>query len=263
MHTYEQLSPQQKIIKAMEENLFAHMLFFPEHADTTTVVKARGMTIIDGHVDNDAFNLVFNVQLDEEALEAIESAVNYFRREGAPFAWWVSPNDKPADLAELLPHVGLRLAEKQIGMYVVLEEQGVEQGILRVERVTDAAQFEDFIYVIACGAQDESLSEYYERLIDFPFTSEDYEQLYVGYLDEKPVSCGILTLHSNVAGIHSLVTVPEQRNKGFGSAMMHELLMRAQLSGYAIAVLQAEQSMSEFYERFGFEPLCEFQVFVD
>lgn len=263
MHSYYNLSAKEEIVKAMEENLFAHMLFFPEHADCSTVVKARGMTIIDGHVDNDAFNLVCNVRLDEEALEAIESAVNYFRRERAPFAWWVSPNDKPADLVELLPHVGLRLIEKQIGMYLVLEEQGVEQGVLRVERVTDATQFEDFANVVASGMEDESFSEYYERLIDFPFAPEDYEQLYVGYLDEEPVSCGILTLHSKVAGIHNLVTVPEERNKGFGSAMMHELLMRAQMSGYAIAVLQAEQSMAEFYERFGFEPLCEFNVFVD
>lgn len=259
---YEHLSAKEKIIKAMQDNLFAHMLFFPEHADCSTVVKARGMVIVDGHVNNDCFNLVCNVQLDEDALDAIESAVNYFKREGAPFAWWVSPDDKPADLAELLPFVGLRLIERQIGMYAVLEDQGVEQGILRVERVTDATQFDDFADVMARGMEDDTFAEYYERMRDFPFAPEDYEQLYVGYLDEEPVSCGILTLHSNVAGIHGLVTVPEHRNKGFGSAMMHELLMRAQLNGYAIAVLQADQSMSEFYERFGFEPLCEFNVFV-
>lgn len=257
---FEHLSAKQKIVKAMEENLFAHMLFFPEHADTATVVKARGLTIIDGHVDNDAFNLIFNVRLDEEALEAIESAVNYFRRENIPFAWWVSPGDKPADLANLLPYVGLSLAEKQVGMVAMLEDQGVDQGLLRIERVMDAVQFQDFITVMA-GLQDDSFQEYYSRLLDFPFMSEDYEHLYVGYLDEEPVSCSILTLHSKVAGIHNLVTVPEHRKKGFGTAMMQELMMRAEMHGYSMAVLQCESSMVEFYERFGFEPVCDFSVF--
>jgi GNAT superfamily N-acetyltransferase len=263
MHAYEDLSAKAKIIKAMEENLFAHMLFFPEHADVSTVVKARGMTIIDGHIDNDSFNLVANVRLDEEALDAIESAVNYFRRERAPFAWWVSPGDRPNDLAELLPHVGLRLAEQQIGMYAELENNVMEQGLLRVERILDSAGFEDFIAIVRRGLQDDTFAEYYGRLLDFPFMAQDYEQLYVGYLDEEPVSCALLTLHSDVAGIHSLVTVPEQRKKGFGSAMMQELMMRAEMQGYALVVLQAEQARVPFYERFGFEPLCEFKVFSD
>jgi GNAT superfamily N-acetyltransferase len=260
MHNYYNHSAKEKIIKAMEGNLFAHMLFFPEHADSSTVVKARGMTIIDGHVKNTAFNLVCNVQLDEDALEAIESAIHYFRREDAPFAWWVAPGDKPADLAVLLPHVGLRLAEVQVGMYVMLEDQAIEQGLLRIERVMDAGTFEDFISVMS-GLEDDSFATYYNRLLDFPFVVEDYEHLYVGYLDEEPVTCGILTLHSKVAGIHSLVTVPAHRRKGFGAAMVQELMMRGEMHGYSMAVLQCERSLVEFYERFGFESLCEFQVF--
>lgn len=263
MDAYDDLSIKGKLIKAMEENLFAHMLFFPEYTDTSTVVKARGLTIIDGHVDNTSFNIVCNVRLDEEALEAIESAVNYFRRERVPFAWWVAPGDKPDDLAHLLPHVGLRLAERQIGMFAPLEDQCSEQVLLRVERVMQEDQLRDFAHVMARGTSDVSYRTYYDRLIDFPFVQEDYEHLYVGYLDEEPVSCASLTLHSNVAGIHNVVTVPEHRKKGFATAMMQELMLRAEMHGYTVAVLQTQEPLVEFYERFGFEPLCAFDVFED
>lgn len=256
-------TPQRKIIKALSENCFAHMRFFPERAEGITIVKTEGMTLIDGHVHSDTFNLVFDVKLDEEGLDAVESVVHYFRREGEPFAWWVSPEDKPEDIGDLLVHIGLPCVEERIGMYAPLEDRGAEQGILRVERVLDAQGMQDFAHIAACADQifDSQVHTYYERLIDFSFTRDDYEQLYVGYLDEKPVTCAILTLHSKVAGIHSLITVPDQRKKGFGTAMMQELMARADHEGYALAVLLADRSLIDFYERFGFEEIAKFKVF--
>ncbi|MEX0849037.1 MAG: GNAT family N-acetyltransferase [Candidatus Dependentiae bacterium] len=259
---YDTESAQQTIIHAMQENMFAHMLFFPERLSSFSVVKAQGLTLVDSGMDDDTFNLVFNTRLKDHALDIVESTVDYFKRESLSFAWWVGPDDVPITLPELLAQVGLKLSEKNVGMYLPIAENAFEQGELRVERVLDATQMQDFAQIMIDVLGDTpAIKAYYQKLVDFPFSQDDYEQLYVGYLDETPVTCGMLTLHSKVAGIHSLATVRNQQNKGFGTAMVQELLMRAQMAEYAVAVLQAEKRAMHLYEQLGFDSICDFYVY--
>lgn len=82
--------------------------------------------------------------------------------------------------------------------------------------------------------------------------------MYVGYLDGIPAVTGILVTHANVAGIYYVTTCPQQRKKGFGTAMMEHLLERAQAKGYFIATLQASSEGISLYERLGFKPCCQF-----
>jgi GNAT superfamily N-acetyltransferase len=256
---YDTKAEQQKIIHAMQENMFAHMLFFPEQLPSFAVLKAQGLTLVDSGLANDSFNLVFNARLKQNAFDIVESTVDHFKRESLPFSWWVSPDDFPIELPELLAHAGLKLAQKNIGMYLSIEDHAYEQGILRIERVLDETCMQDFTEVaLDYMGHTPAAKAYYDQLSLFPFSQDDCEQLYVGYLDEEPVTIGILTLHSKVAGIHSLITREQQRRRGFGTAMVQELLMRAQIAEYAIAVLQAHKDAINLYAHIGFEPLCEF-----
>lgn len=247
------------IIRAMQENMFAHMLFFPERIDHFAVLKSQGLTMVNSGLADDTFNQVFNAKLREHPLAIIESTVDYFKRESLPFSWWLSPDDAPVELPELLAEAGLKLTAKNVGMYMPIADHAFEQAELRVERVLDATQLQDFATVVLDHmGHTEAAQTYYQWLSMFPFVQNDYEQLYVGYLDEEPVSVGILTLHSKVAGIHNVVTRPHQRRRGFGTAMMQELLMRAQMAEHSVAVLQAQKDAVNLYEQLGFEPICDF-----
>lgn len=252
-----------KTITAMQENMFAHMLFFPERLSSCTVLKAQELIIIDSHLANSTFNLVCKARLKEEnALDAIESAATYFHREDMPFAWWISPDDMPRALPHLLETADLHQTETCIGMALSIEDYAYEQAELRVERVLNTTQMQDYASIM-CDVQGETpaIQAWYEQLSLFPFLLDDYEQLYVGYLDEQPVSCGTITLHSEVAGVHGLATIRSQRRRGFATAMLQELLMRSQATGYSTATLQAAKETIILYEKLGFEKLCEFMVF--
>ncbi len=256
---YETETAKLSIIRAMQQNMFAHMLFFPEKIDHFSVLKARGLTMVNSGLADDTFNQVFNAKLREHPLAIIESTVEYFKRESLPFSWWLSPDDTPVTMPELLAEAGLKLTEKNVGMYMPIADHAYEQGELRVERVLNMTIMEDFAAVMMDDmGHTEAVQTYFQWLSMFNFAIDDYEQLYVGYLDEEPVTIGILTLHSKVAGIHNLVTRKNQRRRGFGTAMLQELMMRAQMAEHSVAVLQAQKDAVSLYEQLGFDPLCEF-----
>lgn len=251
-----------KIIESMQENMFAHMLFLPEQMTSCTVLRAQELTIINSHLDDARFNLAFKARLKENALDAIESTAAYFDREGVPFRWLVSPFDQPEELPHLLVEAGLHHVEKIIGMALSIEDFAYEQAELRVERVLDSAQLQDYagIMIDAYGDTPAMLS-WYNQLSLFDFDVHDAVQLYVGYLDEQPVSCGTITFHHDVVGLYDLATVRSQRRRGFATAMIQELLMRSQAAGYSVATAQAHANLLSLYEKVGFEALCEFDIF--
>ena len=48
--------------------------------------------------------------------------------------------------------------------------------------------------------------------------------MHLGFLDGLAVVTGILVLHANVAGIYYVITIADQRKKGYGTAMMEHLM---------------------------------------
>lgn len=252
-----------KIITSMQENMAAHMLFLPERLPSCTVLRAQEIMMIDSHVEDSTFNLVLKAQLQEEnASEVVDSTIAYFQREGLPFSWWVGPDDTPAELPHILEGAGLTETETNVGMSLTIEHYGYEQIELRIERVLETQQKEDYASImIELHERDDAAQEWYHQFQDIELSLSDYEQFYVGYLDETPVCAGSVTLHSDVAGIYNLVTRPRYRRRGFATAMIQELLIRSQEAGYATAVLIAEKNAVSLYEKLGFERLCEFSVF--
>lgn len=251
------------IIKAMQENMAAHMLFLPERMPSCTVLKAQQLTIVSAHIPDTTCNLVFGAQLQEDNVhEVVDTTISYFNREDMPFAWWVGPEDTPSNLSQVLHEADLVTSEVNLGMYLSIEQYGYEQIELRIERVLERNHIEDYISVLIEAHEDDALVyEWYDRLHGFDFSLQDYEQCYVGYLDETPVSCGTITLHSDVAGIYNVVTKQAYRKRGFATAMLQELLMRANEAGYTTATLIAQKNAVSLYERMGFERVCEFKVF--
>lgn len=251
-----------QIITSLQKNLVAHMLFFPERMRFCSVVKAQELIIINTHIPNTMHNVVLNAQLHEDnAQSVIKTAMAYFARENTPFAWWVGPEDMPQNLPHILQTTGMPQIEINIGMHLAIEHYSFTQTTLRVERVLEYKQIEDYIAIILDAHKNNtSVHTWYNQLRKIPFTLHDYEQLYVGYLDDIPVTCGSLTLHSDIAGIYNLVTNREYRKQGLGTAMMQELITRAQETGFTHVGLIAQKGAVSMHERLGFDALCEFFV---
>ena len=88
-------------------------------------------------------------------------------------------------------------------------------------------------------------------------------QMYLGYLDRKPVASSILFLGAGVAGVYGVGTIPEARNQGIGAAMTMKPLRGAREQGYHFAVLFSSRMGYPVYKRLGFrEVACKIGIYM-
>lgn len=74
--------------------------------------------------------------------------------------------------------------------------------------------------------------------------------------DGEPVACGMGVLEGDLFGLFDLVTAPERRGRGFGTALVTSLLARAEEQGARLAYLQVverNEGAARLYARLGFE----------
>ena len=79
--------------------------------------------------------------------------------------------------------------------------------------------------------------------------------------DGLPVGTFMLTLNDGAAGIYYFATLPEERSKGIGEAMLHEAYRLAFEMGCSALTLQATPRGAPFYASRGFEPLFKLPVY--
>ena len=84
---------------------------------------------------------------------------------------------------------------------------------------------------------------------------EPHLRCFVGYRDGVPVATSLRFLSDGVVGIYGIATVPEARNRGFGSAMTLAALEDGRAQGYHVGVLGATAMGEPIYRRLGFQEL--------
>lgn len=242
------------ISQAMQANLNMYMTHFAQYIPDVDLVRIPGHTLVNANLPDDTFNYVIDADFTEAgADQAIEKITDYFRDRELPFSWWVSPDDKPDNLSTYLVKHGYQHAEKNVGMYLdlhTLKNNHRTPKELTIKRVLDKKGMHDFAMVLTNN--DEAFSTYFSWVAEV-LTDDDPIEYYVGYVDNKPVTRGLLALFGGVAGLHMLSTSPDERNKGYASAMQHFRLMRAKELGYNLAVLQASVQGYPLYKKLGYQ----------
>ena len=195
-----------------------------------------------------------------EVHEAAEGALAWHRERGAPYVfWWIGPSAEPAGLGEQLRPHGFIPYEVDAPCQVATLAQ-LDWGALarapagfRVERVVDVHGLETFA---------ETFSEAFEvprfaaeawldatRTLGVGTTPWD---LYLGWLDDRPVSTAMLFCGSGVATLFGIGTSPAARSRGIGAAITLASLAEARERGYGYAVLFATEAGAPVYRRIGF-----------
>lgn len=255
----------EEIIHAMEVNMHLQMIYFAKYIPFMEIVFEPDVTVVRSQIPDDTFNYVLSAHFTEEnAPNRILHVLDHYKQFHLPFSWWVSESDSPSTLGDLLLNQGFTLKEKNIGMYIDLStfHFSPTTSPLSFHRIESSLHLKAFADVIVAIQEfEEPLQLFdliYSHLPPVIYRGKSSLEMYVAYLEDIPVVTGILVTHANVAGIYYVATIPEQRKKGIGTAMMQFLLNRAKEKGYFISVLQASDQGLSLYERLGYKRCCQF-----
>jgi ribosomal protein S18 acetylase RimI-like enzyme len=222
------------------------------HSDESLVITDSGLPC-------DTFNAICQAQLTQDvAREQVKTAIAYFADKGRPFSWWLSPGDQPAHLADLLLEAGLQKDYSELAMAANLSQLpagDLSPNGLQIRRVRTSKQLADFAHIISImwTPPDPEVVRFYELAAPAILRPDSPMWFYVGYVDNKPVCTGEGTVSHGVVGLYNICTMPEFRQRGYGSAMTLQPLMDARAANCRTAILQATEQGARVYSRLGFE----------
>jgi ribosomal protein S18 acetylase RimI-like enzyme len=101
---------------------------------------------------------------------------------------------------------------------------------------------------------------YYQRLADYGMEHFPAMRHYLGTYEDKVVAAGTLFVGSETLGVYDIVTHPDYRRRGIGSAMFAHLLHEARAWPNRPVVLQASPAGIGIYRRAGFHSVGEVHV---
>jgi ribosomal protein S18 acetylase RimI-like enzyme len=202
-----------------------------------------------------------------ETSSTIAAAISRAQSRGVPFLWWVSPNDRPADLGDrLIEHglvVGGSLKAMALDLGPALDVEPRLPGF-SLGTAADAASRRDCSRIVAECFQwpAQVLSawqNYYERCSQ---ELEGQVLTYVAHQRGAAVATAALFLAAGVAGIYNVATLPEARRQGIGTALVRAACADARDRGYRLAVLEASDMGAGVYRRIGFRGHGEVAIYV-
>jgi len=212
-------------------------------------------------------NTVIRTQVTRDNVdEVIEKTVAHFKSKNVTsFSWWTEPGTQPKDLGKYLVAYGFTYTEGPPGMAVdlsKLNEDFITPSGLTVKSVGDAGALRKWVHtlIIGFGLPDVGEKAFFDLLIglgfDLPLNN------YIGFLNGEPVAVAELFLGAGVAGIYGVVTAPEARRRGIGTALTLAPLREARAMGYRIGILHSSEMGLGVYRWCGFQEYCRMNHFV-
>ncbi|MDP9330402.1 MAG: GNAT family N-acetyltransferase [Actinomycetota bacterium] len=190
----------------------------------------------------------------------IDEALAPFRTRQLPMIWITDPTSRPIDLEERLLGRGLERVADSPGMAVELagvsddlppavEIRRVDGDDVELERamqlVTDVFEMPAFV------------GRYFLDLFGaLPGELRDQVRNYVALVEGRLVGASSMFMLAGVAGMYNVVTAPDARRLGVGTALTARPLLEARAMGYRAGVLQSSEMGLSVYREIGFRELC-------
>lgn len=181
--------------------------------------------------------------------------------------WWVSPSAIKNRLGQHLEAHGYTDVGGPPSMAVDLWElktDGEFPSGLTIKRVETATMLADWVEVIVTGYPTPEFCRkpMTEGILNYGLGAERAMRLYLGYLNNRPVTASLGMLAGGVAGIYCVATLEEARGRGLGREITLAPLLQARNEGYRIGILQSSEMGYGVYSRIGFESIFQYKLFM-
>ncbi|KTD35191.1 GNAT family N-acetyltransferase [Legionella israelensis] len=262
MLTANDLNNNELIKIRMENNMREKLAYIPARHPKMDVIEIGSTLVVNSALPSDTFNTAFGGQIDGSTAKRV---FDYYREKNFPMAWWVGPSSQTEYTDETLQAAGFNHDEYDVGMVANLLSlpEYSYPGQLEIKQCETDADFNDFGEVLssifAPYPEEAQVKRYYQQLHLVPAQDRPDLKLFVGYINGKAVSTAGLFL-TDCAGIFDISTRPEERQKGYGTALFYRALEEAKSLGQQVSVLQASPDGLNIYKRFGFQQIGDFNV---
>lgn len=199
---------------------------------------------------------------ENEMQKALQFVNKYFKERRLPFSWWVKASIESANFKKALAASKLKLWEKVKGLEFNLEckrtyTQPVDLKIIPVDTREKLNSWSD----VVCNVfhLQMKLAKAYTSLYQNCFGKESFSHL-LGKKNEG-VATGSVLCKGEESYLFNICTIRKERNKGYATAIIHELLNIAESKGSSRVFLQCSLEMADFYTRLGFKEINQFDVY--
>lgn len=212
----------------------------------------------------DTFNTLLIKSADTKDTSKVEQAIGYFSEEHLPYSVWMDVEYMNEKWKTILQKYDLKESEYNVMMkrentVDVNEVTSNQLNITRVENNEDLLKYVDvFVSLFAGSTEVEALKVYFSKFLHLKLKPK--VQMFVGCIDDKPVSTGLLIESKDSYGIYDVMTKEGYRSKGLGSEMFQFLLGQTTDKEKPV-VLQASDDGKNIYKRHGFKEVGEMVVF--
>lgn len=231
------------------------------------VVVAADVTYGSMGVPVPPLNNVFAARFGrEDAGQRIDEVVAWYRARDVPLLWWVSPADRPADLAELLvAHGFVEESETAPGMVADLTALPAEPppvGI-DIELVRDARALAEACEVLVAGFGLPAVAgEALARLGALGFGADVPLHTFIARMGGKAVGTSLGVVAGRSIAVFNVATLSEARGRGVGRAVTLAAMRDGAEHGAEIALLQSSAMGHPVYERLGFRDFADYRIFL-
>jgi GNAT superfamily N-acetyltransferase len=248
----------------VEKNLRVAMRFFGEATGAGEIQKLAGATAIYSGLDYGVFNIAM---LDGPAAKLeppLAECARYYMPRTARWSFWLCE-----DLLDPATQRRARVLLHERGLYPISHAPGMLAPALapasrklpdiECVQVADQATRQAFGSITAVSFD---IPMAVARAVYYP--ERAWRGAYRGFVamvKGRPVSIVAIVASTDSLGIYSLATMPEDRHRGYGEALLRAAIASEQnRTGIQQLVLQSTEAGYSLYRRLGFRDVAKFSV---
>jgi GNAT superfamily N-acetyltransferase len=237
----------------VQENLIAYYRLFAPLPGMVMVDDAESFWFAGLKPDPD--NIVLRTRWPVERIE--ERMDELFARIGLltdRIDWLVFPGDTPPGLNQRLEARGMPTGKGGNWLWADLTSLGSApsvQGGFHIEQVRDDQGMAEWVRVSEAGFGAQ-LGCYYDAYALHGYGPKAFSLHYIGYLGNTPVTSGTLLEAGGCASIYDLSTPPAYRRQGWGSLLMHALMVEIRSRGYPDTWTWSSKMGKPVYQKLGY-----------
>lgn len=242
--------PDSEIIARSDANFVETFRMLARITEGGEVRDFGGVTRVFTGLPAAMFNIAFVTGPRDIAVAHLADSASFFRSRGVPFVVRFCGGQQGAD-EETAHSLALSPADAEPGM-ALLNSVPVPPAMngLRITVARDPQAIADHAEVCAKGFG--MPLELAQALASPALLAVRDAEVYVGYMDAKPVTSSALFFNNGVAGVYNVATIDAHRRKGLGEAMTWHAVRRGRELGCLFSSLQASDMGKPVYERMGF-----------